>query len=246
MQHKGVEYMKQDHASKTAEMTDFTVRPGAPERADQEETNRSFEMPAGMEGITEQILEEARRTAEEMERKAAEEAEKIYGQVQKEMEQWELQAEASLERELEEMRSRENSRREAERNRMLLETRQTILREMLEKAERKMEEAGTDEYFSVLRKLYARCAHSGDGVMYLGVRDFARMPAGFEEKLCRMAGEKGGRIILKKNASVKSGFLLVYGEIEENCTFHAMFDGQREELQDRVGALLWPGGRSDS
>ena len=134
MQHKGVEYMKQDHVSKTAEMTDFTVRPGAPERTDQAETDRSFEMPAGMEGITEQILEEARRTAEEMERKAAEEAEKIYGQVQKEMEQWELQAEASLERELEEMRSRENSRREAERNRMLLETRQTILREMLEKA----------------------------------------------------------------------------------------------------------------
>lgn len=209
----------------------------------QEKHFSRFRPSGGMNGITAQILEEARRTAEEMERKAAEEAETIYGQVRKEMEEWELQAEASLERELEERKSRENSRRETERNRMLLETRQSILCGLLEKAERAMEKAGNEEYFSVLRKLYARCARGGDGVMYLGVRDFGRMPDGFEEEIRKIAGEKGGRIVLKTKESVKSGFVLVYGDIEENCSFRAMFDGQREDLQDKVGALLWPAGQ---
>ena len=56
---------------------------------------RSLEnsLPAGIGRITESILEEARQTAEEMERKAREEAEELLTRVSREMEQWEAQAE---------------------------------------------------------------------------------------------------------------------------------------------------------
>lgn len=96
---------------------------------------RSLEnsLSAGIGRITESILEEARQTAEEMERKAREEAEELLTRVSREMEQWEAQAERTLELELEELRDRESSRRETERKRMVLETRQSILEEMFRK-----------------------------------------------------------------------------------------------------------------
>ena len=111
---------------------------------------RSLEnsLSAGIGRITESILEEARQTAEEMERKAREEAEELLTRVSREMEQWEAQAERTLELELEELRDRESSRRETERKRMVLETRQSILEEMFRKTKRKLEESDPDACFS--------------------------------------------------------------------------------------------------
>ena len=34
-------------------------------------------------------------------------------------------------------------------------------------------------------------------------------------------------------------FVLIYGGIEENCTFPALFDAKREQLQDLVHRLLF-------
>ena len=40
-------------------------------------------------------------------------------------------------------------------------------------------------------------------------------------------------------AEANGGFVLVYGGIEENCSFEAMFAAQREKLQDQVHAFLF-------
>ena len=38
---------------------------------------------------------------------------------------------------------------------------------------------------------------------------------------------------------MEDGFLLIYGETEENCTLQAMFEAQRDELLDKAGRILW-------
>ena len=38
---------------------------------------------------------------------------------------------------------------------------------------------------------------------------------------------------------VQLGALLLYGGIEENCTFRALFDDKREELQDLTNQILF-------
>ena len=202
---------------------------------------RSLEnsLPAGIGRITESILEEARQTAEEMERKAREEAEELLTRVSREMEQWEAQAERSLELELEELRDRERSRRETERNRMVLETRQSILGEMFRKTKRKLEESDPDACFSAMKRLFACYAHKGDGIMCLSARDVRRMPEAFAEEIRTIAGEKGGSIALREDPAVEDGFLLIYGETEENCTLQAMFEAQRDALLDKAGRILW-------
>ena len=40
-------------------------------------------------------------------------------------------------------------------------------------------------------------------------------------------------------APIDNGFILVYGGVEENCTFRALMDGGRERLQDAVRRVLF-------
>ena len=41
---------------------------------------------------------------------------------------------------------------------------------------------------------------------------------------------------------MEGGFVLVYGGVEQNCSFAALFDAARDSLQDKLHALLFAGG----
>lgn len=193
----------------------------------------------GLEKITGQILSEARGEAKEIEKRAEEEAKTVSVRVQDEVRELEAKAKDSLERELAEIRSREKARREQTRNRAILEAKQKIIEEMITKAKRRIQDADSAEYFEKMKEIFSKYAHEESGVMYFGTRDFERMPAKFVQEIQKTAREKGGDIILKEDASVPDGFLLVYGRIEENCTLDALFSEKKEILQDTVNGMLW-------
>lgn len=193
----------------------------------------------GLEKITGQILSEARREALEIEKRAEEEVRAVSVRTQAEVRELEEKAKDSLERELAEIRSREYARREQARNRAILEAKQKIIEEMIEKAKDSIQNSDTQEYFARLKVIFSRYAHGESGEMYLSPKDFGRMPAEFEQEIRKEARRKGGEIVLKEDASVPDGFLLVYGKIEENCTLDALFSEKREILQDTVNGMLW-------
>ena len=60
-------------------------------------------------------------------------------------------------------------------------------------------------------------------------------------KLWTLQPKKGGKLTLLKegNDTIRGGFVLLYGGIEENCTFKAMFDSKKGELSDKVHVLLF-------
>lgn len=193
----------------------------------------------GLEKITGQILSEAREEAREAEKRAEEEAGEIMIHAQEEAQEMEVKAKDSLERELTEIKNRENARREQTRNRAILEAKQKIIEEMIGKAKRRIREADTETYFEKMKAVFVRYAHGESGEMRLGTGDFERMPRQFEQEIRSAAREKGGEIILKEDASIPDGFVLVYGRIEENCTIDALFGEKTEILQDTVNGMLW-------
>ena len=66
------------------------------------------------------------------------------------------------------------------------------------------------------------------------------MPDGFEKKIQAAAREKGGSLVLQKEPKdIADGFLLVYGGVEENCTWEALMDAKKDRLQDRVNEILF-------
>ena len=45
-----------------------------------------------------------------------------------------------------------------------------------------------------------------------------------------------------RDRNMEGGFVLVYGGVEQNCSFAALFDTARDSLQDKLHALLFAGG----
>ena len=92
----------------------------------------------------------------------------------------------------------------------------------------------------MLRKMLDKFVLAQEGEICFSPEDLKRMPQGFEKEISGIAGKKGGKLVLsKEHRNIRGGFVLIYGGIEENCTFKAMFDSKRGELSDKVHALLF-------
>ena len=69
------------------------------------------------------------------------------------------------------------------------------------------------------------------------------MPQDFAEKADTQAKKASGTLKLSPEAKlISGGLILSYGGIEENCSFEALFDAQKEQMQDKAATLLFPEG----
>ena len=80
----------------------------------------------------------------------------------------------------------------------------------------------------------------GECTAHLGSADLARLPADFEARLCSALSAKGSTCTLSKEAArIESGIMLVYGDIEVNCTFEAVIEASAEELKAQIGEMIF-------
>ncbi len=126
------------------------------------------------------------------------------------------------------------------RRRDMLMQKQTIIQQMIEKAQDTLCQLPDDEYFSVLYRLMHRYAQPGDGVLVLGPKDMTRLPKDFMQQV-KAALPRGASLTLRPQPDLQAqdGFFLLYQGIEENCTFRALFRAQYEVLQDTVQQMLF-------
>ena len=104
----------------------------------------------------------------------------------------------------------------------------------------KIQQRAVDSAKSELHLLAEKYAQPGDGVMFLSASDLARVPAYFRGTLADIGAKKGGSLTLSdESRDLNGGFVLAYGGIEENCTFEAMFEENKERLQDVVREKLF-------
>lgn len=194
----------------------------------------------GIDKMTQQILAEAQEQADQMlaeARKSADDALKEAGET---CEVRQREAGRALELELREFSARASSARDLARRRAILEAKQAIISQIIEKTCEKLRKAETAEYFESLRRMFEKFGHGEAGQMFLSAADLARMPKDFKEAVSEIAREKGGSIeVSEEPGQISDGFLLVYGGIEENCTFEALVEADRSRLQDQVNAMLW-------
>ena len=71
-------------------------------------------------------------------------------------------------------------------------------------------------------------------------KDLDRIPNGFEDRVKEIVAENQGELVIDKEpANIKDGFVLVYGEIEENCTLKALFDSNIDRIKDIANKQLF-------
>lgn len=104
-----------------------------------------------------------------------------------------------------------------------------IIDEIIKEAEESLYNLPEKEYFEFLSKLLDKFAHNEKGEILLNKQDKERLPKDFEEAL-----SKKGLSLSQKEVSEKGGFILVYGDIEEKCTFDALLSADGEKIMDTV------------
>lgn len=94
------------------------------------------------------------------------------------------------------------------------------------------------EYFEMLKALVVANVRPGEGMLCLSVDDTEKIPSNFIESINNSL-KKSTKIKLGKSAPIDSGFILVYGDIDINCSFDAIAASKRDELRDSLNSLLF-------
>ena len=187
------------------------------------------EIQAGAKAEADAILQEADKYCEEY-------MAEVKVKVLKEVEQFHKKAETD--RNLYEEKTKSGAQFR-ERN-AILKARQQGINEVIRKAQEKLINLPDAEYFDFLIKLFEKNVQAQNGIMFISEKDIDRMPSDFKEKVKNISKENGGQItISSERANINNGFVLAYGEIEENCQIKALFDADIDRLKDIANQQLF-------
>lgn len=193
----------------------------------------------GLESILSQIAGDGQKEAEALLSEARAKAGEISQKAQEEAKEKAAAVIKDGERRAQDIRNRAQSAAELEKRNQMLVFKQELIRNAVEAARKSLEEAPDDEYFDTLLSLYIRFAQEGRGEMRLNKQDLARLPDDFLARM-RKAVPGAEVTISPRPHDIGSGFLLVYGGVDINCTFDAIFEDAYDTLRDAAGRLLFP------
>lgn len=187
------------------------------------------EIHAESDGLIKEVLDRAQKEAaqirSEAEKKAGDSVERIR-----------RESDARLA----DSKSRAQSAAALTKRQLLLQEKQNLIGEVLEKAKETFLALPEAEYFDTLLALLKKNALSEQGEILLNERDRKRLPADFEKKAEEAAKAKGGSLrISDKTREIDGGLILVYEGIEQNCSVDALFETNIEMLQDKIQNILF-------
>ena len=89
-------------------------------------------------------------------------------------------------------------------------------------------------YFAIIDKMIPRYADGIEGTIRFNAKDLARVPESTKKVI-----KENLLTISDQPAQIDGGFILVYKDIEENCSFDSLISASREDLQDKIGQILF-------
>ena len=188
----------------------------------------------GLEKIVEQIKQEAQATADEQIAQSKKEAEQILADAKKKLESSYIAAMEQADAHAKQILLRGESAASLQERKMLLEAKQQIIQQIFDEAIDTMQKLPIKEYFELLLRMVDRYALEENGTIHLSQQDLDRIPEFFMDEL-----KKRQITISKESARLNGGFLLSYGDIEQNCSFEALLSANREDLQDQIVTLIF-------
>lgn len=128
---------------------------------------------------------------------------------------------------------------ELENKKVILATKVDIINKTIEEAERKLANMPDDEYFAAVYALVKKYSQAAEGEMLLSSDDINRLPKDFESKVNEGLADGAKIAVSKTPANISQGFILVYGDIEINCTFDALIDDARDDIKDELYSIIF-------
>lgn len=194
----------------------------------------------GLEKILNSIDDEATLLAEKTIVEAQLKAEEILAQAKlKAQKEAEAIAEAA-ELEVARIEKRATSQMELQSRELLLKAKCEMIAQTIDKARDVLKALPDEDYFKVMERLFERHMQPKKGELIFSAADLKRLPSGFKSSITKLAESIGGEVeISEQTRDLDGGFVLSYGDIEENCSFEALFGSKHELLRDKVNEILF-------
>ena len=185
---------------------------------------------SGLEKLTQSILNEAKTNAASILDNAKKECEGIQDASKRKCDEIRKSAKADADKKIALMKESSISGAALIKRQELLKTKQGIISDIIKKVYERLYSLDDKEYFETLSRLALKNAHKNEkGEIMLSADDKKRLPDGFAKSM-----EELGLSVSDRCASLKGGFILVYGGIEENCSFEAVLEGEQNTVTDIV------------
>lgn len=189
---------------------------------------------SGLDKILEHISREAREEADQILTSAKEAAQKILISGKKEAEDMAEAIRHQSELDVAAASDRIVSNADLNEKRIILQAKQDKIEEVFDNALKYLEDLDDASYMEMIGKMISRYASGREGTISFNQRDLSRL-----SEPVKALAEKQHLQISAEPVNICGGFILSYGDIEENCSFDVLIGTSREELQDKVGQLLF-------
>lgn len=190
----------------------------------------------GMEKILEAILQEGRQAAEEKVAQAERQAADIRNQARLLAKSEEDEALAKAREQAAAMGKIARSAGEQAVRQAMLQAKLDVMEEALALTREKL--LDTRDYDGLFLRLLGRYGKNQDGILKMSAVDAGHLSREFPKRLKK---EWEYSLTIQVDETMpEGGFVLVYGDMEENCLFDALIAGRREELLDAVYPFLFP------
>ncbi len=191
----------------------------------------------GLEKILGTIKDESDRLSEDIIKKAESEAEKEYKNAVAAAQNEADKAVATAKHKAKIIIETAESGAQSLVNREVLSAKADAVENFIKTETEKWAQLETDKYFAVLLRLITKYAEDKSGELIMSADDINRMPKGFMEKVNSVL-PTGGALQPQKGNIKGGGFILKYGNIEDNCTFSALVDEKMYEIKDRLFSAI--------
>ena len=195
----------------------------------------------GLEKILDEIKAQSRQTVEQIES----EGRKIADDMIKEQEEKINSKKAVFEKELEQISKLDLekgiSSAISQKKKMILEEKQNMISDIIEKSKNYIKNLSKDEYITFLEKIALKYAHKEEGKIRLTASDKNSIGQELVSRLNSKLSEnsKGTLMLDDQVSNEKSGFVIIYKDVEENCSLEAIFSEKRELLEDKINSFLF-------
>ncbi len=132
-----------------------------------------------------------------------------------------------------------SSKAELDLKKGLLAEKVAIVNSVIDSALKKLRALPDEEYFKTLSPLVLKYAQNGSGTLRFSSADLKRIPSGFKEDLNKALGDSRSVTISSEPVDIDGGFVLVYENIEQNCSFSSLLATKTDEIKDELYALLF-------
>lgn len=189
---------------------------------------------SGLDKILEYITQEANAEADKIIASAKEEAAAIISSEKKQADDQAAAIMRQAESDAAAQAKRIESSAQMKEKRILLQAKQDKIEEVFALAKAELLSLSDTEYFEMIGRLIKKYASGASGQIKFSQRDLGRIPESLKELLKDSKLQIDG-----EPADIDGGFILSYGDIEENCSIDVLISSSREELQDKISGMIF-------